>query len=172
MKRILLGMMLGSAAIAWGCSSGGGTDDAGTDSGNPGNDSGTQDSGGNDTGTSQDSGGNDSGTQDSGGDAAAPVNGCTTFTDFTADGGTITFPTSAAPAQYSPNCVAIKLHQSVTWTGSFTSHPLVAKGGDTPNPITTTSSGTTKSFTFDNAGTFGFGCQIHPSMQGAVQVSP
>ena len=162
-------MVLGSGAVVWGCSGGGGNTDAGADSGNPGNDSGTTDSGG-----GKDSGsGNDSGSSgDSGSDASAPVNGCTTFTDFTADGGTITFPNGASPAQYSPNCVQIKVHQSVTWTGAFTSHPLIPKGGDAPSPITSTSSGTTKSFTFDNAGTFGFGCSIHGSMQGAVEVTP
>ncbi|HSQ62742.1 MAG TPA: plastocyanin/azurin family copper-binding protein [Polyangiaceae bacterium] len=166
MKKVFLGMVLGGAALAWGCSSGGGADDAGTDSGNQGTDSGAKDSGGgSDSATGSDSG-------DGGGDAATPVNGCTTFTDFTADGGTITFPTGASPAQYSPNCVAIKVHQSVTWTGSFTSHPLVPKGGSTPTPITATSTGTTKTFTFDNAGTYGYGCQIHPSMQGAVEVTP
>ncbi|HSQ61685.1 MAG TPA: plastocyanin/azurin family copper-binding protein, partial [Polyangiaceae bacterium] len=162
MKKVFLGLVLGGAALAWGCRSGGGTDDAGTDSGNPGNDSGTTDG----------APGKDSGLPDAAGDAAAPVNGCVNFTDFTADGGTITFPTGAAPAQYSPNCVAIKVHQSVTWTGSFTSHPLVPKGGSTPTPITATSTGTTATFTFDNAGTYGYGCQIHPSMQGAVEVTP
>ncbi len=165
MKKLFLAMVIGGAALAWGCSSGGGTDDAGTDSGNPGTDSGTTDSGGTtDAGPGKDGGGPDG--------APVPVNGCVSFTDFTADGGTITFPSTALPSQYSPNCVAIKVNQSVTWTGSFTSHPLGPKGGDTPTPITATSTGTTATFTFPNAGTFGFGCQTHPSMQGAVKVTP
>jgi len=45
-------------------------------------------------------------------------------------------------------------------------------GGDSPNPIQATSSGMSKSFTFDSPGTFGFGCGIHASMFGAVLVEP
>ena len=62
--------------------------------------------------------------------------------------------------------------EMVTWNVDFTDHPLGASGGDTPNPITTTASGTTVSFTFPNAGTFGFHCLAHPTiMFGAVQVT-
>lgn len=130
-----------------------------------------------DTGGPADSGGGDTGVKDAGNEAAseaaAPVNGCTTFTDQTANGGTITGPMNATPAQYSPNCVHIKVGQKVTWNVDLTSHPLGAAGGDTPTPITTTSTGTTVSFTFPNAGTFGFHCNVHPTiMFGAVQVTP
>jgi plastocyanin len=110
---------------------------------------------------------------DSGSDASAPVNGCTTYEDDTAAGATVTGPSGSAPAQYSPACVHIKAGQSVTWNVDLTAHPLEAFGGDTPSPIQTTNSGTTVSFTFPNAGTFGFHCQVHPSvMQGAVEVTP
>ncbi len=105
-------------------------------------------------------------------DAGPIINGCTTFSDLTAGGGTITFPTQAAPAQYQPNCVKIKVGQTLTWTGSFSAHPLVPEGGDSPNPIQPTSTGTDMSFTFGNAGTFGFGCGIHSTMSGAVLVVP
>ena len=112
-------------------------------------------------------------TGDSGSDAAAPVNGCTTYEDDTAAGATVNGPTTAAPAQYSPACVHIKVGQSVTFNSSFSAHPLAAFGGDTGNPIQTTSTGTTASFTFSQAGTFGFHCQAHPAtMQGAVEVTP
>ena len=149
------------------------TTDGGVDTGTP------QDSG-KDTGTPQDSGKDTGGGQDAGTDVDAgpqPVNGCTVFTDFTAaDAGaaTITGPAGGAlPAQYTPNCVKIKVGGSVTWNSGFASHPLGPSGGDTPNPITSTSTGTTKSFTFPNAGTYGYACGFHAgSMFGAVQVVP
>lgn len=112
------------------------------------------------------------GTTDGGSDAAVIVNGCTTFSDLTAGGGTINFPTQAAPAQYQPNCARIKAGQTLTWSGSFTSHPLTPSGGDSPSPIQATATGANKSFTFPNTGTFGFACGIHASMSGAIEVVP
>jgi plastocyanin len=123
----------------------------------------------------QDDAGSDSGTVDSGGDAAAAINGCTTFTDMTASGGTITGPSGATPAQYAPNCVQIKVGQSVTWTSDFTDHPLVPTSGvgTQPNPITATSTGTTVTIAFPAAGTFAYNCGIHTTiMLGAVEVTP
>jgi plastocyanin len=106
-------------------------------------------------------------------DAGATVNGCTAFEDDTAGGATVTGPSGATPAQYTPNCVHIKVGQSVTWNSNFTSHPLAPFNGDTPNPITSTATGTTASVTFANPGTFGFHCGIHTTlMEGAVQVTP
>ena len=149
----------------------------------PGTDSGT------DTGTTPDSG-KDTGTADSGTDTGTPVdasadvdagpqpvNGCTVFTDFTAaDAGqaTITGPGPAAlPAQYAPNCIKIKVGKSVTWNSGFVSHPLGPSGGDTPSPIVSTGTGTTVTFAFPNAGTYGYACGFHSlSMFGAVQVVP
>jgi plastocyanin len=116
----------------------------------------------------------DAGT-DSGGDAAAAINGCTTFTDMTTGAATITGPTGALPSQYTPNCVHIKVGQSVTWNAAFANHPLVPTPGvgDTGNPITATSTGTTVSFTFPAAGTFAYNCGIHTTtMLGAVEVTP
>jgi plastocyanin len=117
----------------------------------------------------------DAGSGDSGSDAAAAINGCTTFTDMTADGGVITGPSGALPSQYAPNCVHIKVGQSVTWNSDFTSHPLVptAGVGSSGNPITATSTGTTVTFAFPAAGTFAYNCGIHSTtMLGAVEVTP
>lgn len=112
-------------------------------------------------------------SDDAGSDAAATVNGCTAYQDDTAGSAIIAGPSGAAPAQYAPACVQVKVGQSVTWTGDLSSHPLEASGGDSPNPIQTTKTGTTISFTFSQAGTFGFHCQAHPAtMQGAVEVTP
>ncbi|HEX7602197.1 MAG TPA: plastocyanin/azurin family copper-binding protein [Polyangiaceae bacterium] len=146
---------------------------------------------GTDTATPQDSG-KDTGAPDSGKDSSTPdgavdsgadvdagpqpVNDCTVFVDFTAaDAGTptITGPSGALPAQYAPNCIKVKAGASVTWNSTFASHPLMPSGGDAPNPITLTSTGTTKSFAFPTAGTYGFACQFHSlSMFGAVWVVP
>ena len=111
--------------------------------------------------------------------AVAALNGCTSAlfaaNDLTpsAAARTITFPTGLAPAQYSPPCITIKAGQMVTFTGSFTSHPLAAEGGDAMSPIVSTKTGTTASFTFAKAGTFGYKCEAHPSsMLGAIHVVP
>ena len=173
-------LMIGCAAV-WACSG----DDTGTDAGqDAGNDATTTDSGGQDSG-GQDATGNDAATTDSGSDATASdsgtdsggdaglVNGCTTFVDMTADGGVITGPNGPQPSQYQPNCVHIKTGQSVTWNSKFSNHPLQPSGGTTPTPITLTNTGTTVTFSFPNAGTFGYHCQVHPGMMfGAVEVTP
>jgi plastocyanin len=105
------------------------------------------------------------------------VNGCTPA-DFAAhdlslpaSSRTITFPSVAAPAQYSTPCFTIAVGQSVTWNGDFSSHPLSQVGGDPSMWITTTSSGTTATFAFPVGGTYGFECLVHPSlMKGAIFV--
>jgi plastocyanin len=111
-------------------------------------------------------GGTDAGT---GGDTnVGTVNGCTSFTAGT----TVTGPSGDTPSQYTPNCISIAKGGSVTWNVDFTAHPLEVENGTSPSPITTTSSGTTVTFTFPNAGTYGFNCQNHPSiMFGAVEVT-
>jgi plastocyanin len=73
----------------------------------------------------------------------------------------------------SPRCLQIKAGQTVTWTGSFSTHPLLADEGDKPNPISTAdTSGASATVTFPTAGTYGFKCQVHASMTGAVLVTP
>src|SRR5689334_2689909 len=95
--------------------------------------------------------------------SSGTVNGCTTFTDETASGAVITGPSGASPAQFSPACVHITAGQTVTWNADFTNHPLEPTSGvgTQPNPITPTSSGSTVTFTFPNAGTFAYNCGIH-----------
>jgi plastocyanin len=97
--------------------------------------------------------------------------------DFTGFGGAdISFPTTGAPAQYVNHCVKVKVGANVTWAGSFSSHPLMPAGGDTPTPIPSQSTdpdGGAVSVIMTTAGTFGFECGFHPSiMFGAVQVVP
>ena len=66
----------------------------------------------------------------------------------------------------------------VTFAGDFASHPLragdVSSGTpvpDTTSPIMSTDTGTMASFTFPNAGKFGYYCNFHePGMAGAIFV--
>jgi plastocyanin len=112
------------------------------------------------------------GTTGAGGGASGLVNGCDPSTTTVSTGDvTITFPMGAAPAQYSPACVTVHEGSTVTWTGAFADHPLTPVGSG--NPIMSTNTGTTASFTFAAAGSFGFHCAIHPTlMLGAVFVVP
>ena len=73
----------------------------------------------------------------------------------------------------------IKKGQKVTWSAGltpdagpalFTSHPLQALGGDTPNPVSTGLDEATGEVTFPAAGTFGFTCGVHFSMTGVIMV--
>jgi len=110
--------------------------------------------------------------------STAPVNGCgpTQFAanDHSAasDPRAISFATTAAPVQFSPNCMSIKAGQTVTWNGDFTDHPLEPTTANS-NPIMDVVSGTTASVTFPSPGVFGYDCANHPSiMLGAIQVVP
>jgi plastocyanin len=105
----------------------------------------------------------------SGTGGSAAVNGCDPSTTMLTTGdATITFPTSAAPQQYMPNCVKIKTGSVVTWNGDFSMHPLAPDGSGPIMAIGTTMSA---DFTFPTAGTFGFHCKFHPSiMNGAIFV--
>lgn len=101
---------------------------------------------------------------DSGGGTATPLNGCTTYTD----GSTITWSITSAPPA---TCLRVKKGATVTFNGDLASHPIGKKGGDSGPFDTTSNSGSSKTFTFDKVGTFGFTCTIHPSMVGAISVT-
>ena len=105
------------------------------------------------------------------------VNGCSTFMDATAAGAsrtvTFTFPS------YSPPCLSITAGQTVAFQGSFQGHPLKpgvapssSGSGSAGNPIGSTSSGSSVSFTFPAAGTYPYYCGNHfgSGMFGAIQV--
>ncbi len=99
------------------------------------------------------------------------VNGCATFTDLSAANAmrTITWDFSVTSAP--EHCMRIKVGQSVTWAGSFPSHPLGASGGTTPNPISSVDqTGATAVVTFTAKGTYGYKCEIHSPMAGAIEV--
>lgn len=65
-------------------------------------------------------------------------------------------------------CMTVKKGQTVAFEGNFTSHPLVAAGGDSPNPFASVAD--TGKVTFAATGTFGFVCSNHSSMTGAIKV--
>lgn len=93
------------------------------------------------------------------------LNGCTTYTDRTADTAKREITWGFSVASTPEACMKIKVGQTVTWTGDLGQHPLGPKGGDTPTPIT--NANTAK---FDKAGTFGFVCTSHATMQGTIVV--
>jgi plastocyanin len=149
------------------------------DSGQP--DSGQPDSGGPDSGTPDGGDGGPDGGTDGGSDggATSSVNGCTSFTDATAAGASRVI--NRAGFTFSPNCLLIAAGQSVTWNVEFTVHPLrpgaapsltTSAASTEPTPIEARGNGTSVTFTFPTAGTYGFYCNVHePSgMYGAIKV--
>jgi plastocyanin len=96
------------------------------------------------------------------------VNGCTTFVDQTADTDARKMVWDFSVSSDPNRCMTIKKGQTVAFEGNFTTHPLVAAGGDSPNPFSSVPA--TGKVTFDATGTFGFVCSVHASMNGAIQV--
>jgi plastocyanin len=135
-----------------------------------------------DSGTSGSSGssGTDGGGGSSGDAESIPaVNGCTSYKDETnAQDVVVTwdFPITTSDSR----CIKVKVGTTVTFQGDFTTHPLMAQGGDSPNPLSSnadriTNPGTAEeraSTKFASAGVFGFWCAIHPAMTGAILVVP
>jgi plastocyanin len=112
-------------------------------------------------------------------DAGPLVNGCTAadfaLHDESAAAGvrTITFANAAPATQYDPSCMRIATGQSVTWKGDLKLFPLDPFGGTTPSPIKKTDKGTTVTFTFAVAGTYGFESAAEAKvMFGAIEVAP
>ncbi len=153
----------------------GGSTDTGTGT-DAGVDAGRRRDGGNDAGT--DAAGNDGGLPDAAADAAydgGPLNGCSgNYADRTNGGQiqrTITFPIGAPGGfTYSVPCMRIKAGQTVQIDGNYGNHPLAPLGGTVPTPFTLTNTGLSQPFTFPTAGTYGFHCQNHATMLGAIEV--
>src|SRR5260370_12426055 len=110
------------------------------------------------------------------------VNGCMNFTDATGASAsrTINFGGASLGNAYSPNCLAVAAGQQVTFTGSFSTHPLApgaaasARGvaGRPNNPLQGITLGITVTFTFPAAGTYPYFCSAHQNlgMYWATQV--
>jgi hypothetical protein len=137
-----------------------------------------------DAGGGGDGGEVESGVEASAGDSGVdagppPIGGCTTFVDHTADL-EVDLPWALGTIEAAPDhCSMIKAGSVVKWTGSFTTHPLDAHGGDTPNPIAGAymdaggAGGSDVLIAFPDPGTFGYYCDVHlTAMQGAIKVVP
>jgi plastocyanin len=128
---------------------------------------------GQDAGAGEDGGVEDASTPgpDAGGIPGCPgFAGCTTFDDRTDPSAARTV--SFACCAYTPHCMRIKAGQAVTFSGSFTAHPLAQACG--PAPVVSNSAGP---FTFDAPGAYGYFCEVHgggdgSGMAGAIEGVP
>lgn len=103
-----------------------------------------------------------------------PFASCTAFTDFT-DGGPVTIRFPLGSNRYSPQCVRIRLGQTVQFEGSsFAEHTLTQACGPLKHAVRA-NSGQVFSATFDALGLYGYACAQHGSpsgsgMAGAIEV--
>lgn len=124
----------------------------------------------------------DSGRANDAGSMAIPtLNGCTEamYMDLSAPsaGRTVMFGGGLGQT-YAPKCVTIAAGQMVTFSGSFTGHPI-AKGtpqdtnaGSASNPITDQNTGNSKTVMFPSVGTYPYHCVLHGNngMVGSIHV--
>ncbi|MDB4975594.1 MAG: Halocyanin [Myxococcaceae bacterium] len=118
-------------------------------------------------------------------DAAAipTLNGCSAadYLDKSGSADSRTVQIASMGLSYTPKCITIARGQSVTWTGSLTAHPLApgnaehTDAGSPGSPILPTATGSSVSFTFPNAGTYPYYCEIHgfgngDGMSGSIHV--
>ena len=122
-----------------------------------------------DSGTKSDTG---STPVDSGADTSAPaaLNGCAAA-DYVDRSAASADRTITWGFNQTPKCMKIAAGQRVTFNGDFTQHPLIEKGGDTPNPFASPKgTGGTRTVDFGPVGTYGYECAIHASITGAILV--
>jgi plastocyanin len=147
-------------------------DDAGSDGGSSGASSGS-------SGASSGSSG-DANVQCQTGGAAFPQ--CSQSTLETnnrtqpGDARIIKVPGGDQEAPYEPNCMMVKVGQTVTWQGNLDKHPLIPRDESStlPNPIPSSSAGMTSiTATFPCTGFYNFSCSIHhDAMLGTIWVVP
>jgi hypothetical protein len=108
------------------------------------------------------------------------INGCTSFEDGTVSPSDryINWGVgNGVPAMFATQderCLTVKVGQMVTFGGDFLNHPFAAAGGDSP-AIPDRLTGTVQEdyvVTFSTVGTFGYKCNTHPVMTGAIHVIP
>jgi plastocyanin len=94
------------------------------------------------------------------------VNGCFAFVDRTDEAASRTIVWDDALIFDPARCLRVRVGQTVVFAGNHDNHPMMPKGGDTPNPVGPTA-------VFTQPGVFGYECIPHPSeMNGAVEVVP
>lgn len=89
--------------------------------------------------------------------------------DTTAAAGGAEEQVDIADLAFSPNTVTVAAGTTVTWTNNDTlTHTVDTEDGtlDSGN----LENGAEFSFTFDEAGTFDYFCEIHPTMTGSIVV--
>ena len=74
---------------------------------------------------------------------------------------------------FAPASITVKAGQTVTWTNEDNvAHTVTADTASADAPASQSlAQGASYSFTFKNAGTYAYHCQIHPSMKGTVTVT-
>ena len=125
------------------------------------------------------------GAGDSPVDAIPDFNGCTAsdYEDQSAADALRIIGIATQGLTFTPPCLTIKAGQTVRWEGSLSAHPIAPGNPDDPeagsaeNPILETSSGQSVEFTFTDAGTFPYYCELHAfgdgqGMAGVVHVRP
>ncbi len=116
----------------------------------------------------------DGASSDAGADTGTIENGCTTFTDRTADVASRKIQWDLNVTGIPERCLRVRAGQTVTWVNGaaaadFDAHPLViylSGGGGNPPAV----DGPTGNATFATPGLYGFACGIHPTMRGAILV--
>ena len=172
---LLAGSLFAAALVGFGC-----TDNSGTGPGNPGvAGSGTSSGAGGMPGGTGGTGTGGSGGSTPGFMSIAP---CPNEADY-ATGTTVEFGLINNAYVYSPKCLKVSYNpvttgaggtpgRDVTFNGDFSAHPLepsALRGMQSGNPITSTGSGTTKTFRFSTPGFFAYFCDVHnPSDNGAA----
>jgi plastocyanin len=78
-------------------------------------------------------------------------------------------PIAFADYSYSPADVTIAVNSTATFSGNFVRHPLAWDGGQ----FASTSSGSSKQFTFSQPGTYTYYCEAHVGlgMKGVIRVA-
>jgi hypothetical protein len=108
----------------------------------------------------------------------APINGCTTFVDRTDVVAPRSLQWDLSVGSLAHRCMRIKVGQKVTFVAGaapadFGAHPLTvyepSPTGRNPGPVVDAPTG---EVTFTTAGAFGFVCDAHSQMNGAVDVVP
>jgi plastocyanin len=103
------------------------------------------------------------------GDGGVTLNNCTAFIDATAAGASRKIVWDLTVASSPTRCMTVGKGQTIAFEGDFVMHPLVASGGDTPNPFASVPD--TGKVTFTATGTFGFICSVHSNMTGVIRVT-
>lgn len=109
------------------------------------------------------------------------LNTCGSYVDRTAADADREIKWDLSVGGEAERCMTVKVGQTVSFRGNFTSHPLKAKGGDSPSLFSQAADLVSNQglageeytpFEFKTAGTFGYVCEKHPSMTGVIRVIP